>query len=53
IKLYRKPLKQWIRTVNGHIEHLSTKEGDSRNKASGQDGHDLKVIKDGIVKFDY
>jgi hypothetical protein len=45
---------QWEKRIKDHIAHLSTVEGDSRNQASGQGGHDLPITitPKGIVRFD-
>ena len=41
--LTSKDLKAWEKRINDHIEHLATKEGDAKNRASGVGGHNLKI----------
>lgn len=44
---------QWKKRIRDHILHLSTAAGDSRNRASGQGGHNLPVVEgsSGKIKF--
>jgi hypothetical protein len=52
-KLKSKSRSQWEKRIKDHLLHLSTAEGDSRNRASGQGGHNLPVIESasGKIKF--
>ena len=52
--LKQKSKSQWEKRIRDHLLHLSTSEGDSRNKASGQGGHNLPIIErpGGTIKFD-
>ena len=52
----KKTSSQWKRRIMNHIEHLSTIEGDGRDKIRSTGGHNLNVkISDltGVVFFDY
>jgi len=52
----KKTYRQWERRIMNHIEHLSTVEGDARDRIRSTGGHNLKVkISDltGVVFFDY
>jgi len=51
--LKSKTKSQWEKRVRDHLSHISTVEGDSRNRASGQGGHNLPVVEraDGTIKF--
>jgi hypothetical protein len=44
---------QWEKRIRDHILHLSTSDGDSRNRAAGHGGHKLPVIEtnDGKIAF--
>ena len=52
--LKSKSYAQWEKRIKNHILHLSTAEGDSRNRASSVGGHDLKIIEkaSGAIAFD-
>jgi len=41
--LTEKNITQWKKRIEDHIVHLSSSEGDSRNRASGSGGHSLKI----------
>ncbi len=45
---------QWEKRIRDHILHLSTTKGDSRNRASGQNGHNIniKTTAKGKIAFD-
>jgi hypothetical protein len=49
-----KDYHQWEQRIKEHILHLSTLEGDSRNRASGMGGHNLRIKKNesGTIAFD-
>ena len=53
--LKAKSINQWEKRIKDHILHLSSTEGDSRNRASGVGGHNLRVkeTSSGAIAFDY
>ncbi len=46
---------KWEKRVNDHILHLSTKDGDSRNRAEDLNCHNLNLIEneEGKISFNY
>jgi hypothetical protein len=46
-----KDYPQWEQRIKDHILHLSTLEGDSRNRASGVGGHNLKIKENEFGEF--